>query len=115
MQCRQAALRNLTLGRWISDLGRSPRLLQANLHHIFNASVVLELGQLLSVHLNEEDATEVTYAIQTLDSDTIGNGDYAKDCAKVLLDLVSVRRKIGEHNSIGLSRPTEVSGFYCDN
>lgn len=97
--CSDAARRNLRLGRWILELGRSPRLRQANLHHVFNASVVLELNQLLFEELQEADATEVAFATKLLDTDVVGNSDYARDCAKVLSDLTSLRCKLRNDNT----------------
>lgn len=96
--CCHAARRNFRLCRSLLDLGRSTRLLHANLHNLFNAALILQLNTLLFDVAVDVDLADVAFATSVLESDISGNSDYATDCAKVLSDLRSLTSRIrGDH------------------
>lgn len=86
-ECSDTARRNLRLGRWIRDISPSHKLLLPDLHHIFNAAIVLMLHQIVFVNLRTNDVSDITFAIDSFDREAGTGSNYGKDCAKVLQDL----------------------------
>jgi len=85
--CSDAARRNLRLGRlmWL----HSPRqkLLLFDLHHIFNAAIVLTMHQMVFVNLRTQDLDSVGWATEVFEKEAETGSEYAKDCARVLQDF----------------------------
>lgn len=103
-QCSGAAYLNMILGR---HLKRDKRLLQADLHFIFNAAVILLINRVLINVLQrqaeleasssvekkppEQDRlSEIQFALDVFESEARTGTDYPKDCYKVLRDLSSL-------------------------
>jgi hypothetical protein len=84
--CSEAAQNNMQLSQWVIGLHSSKRLLQAGLHFLFNATIVLLLKQLLHGHGVAPD-TETAFAIGVFDEESKSGSNYAIDCCKVLQDL----------------------------
>ncbi|WYZ41135.1 hypothetical protein EsH8_V_000030 [Colletotrichum jinshuiense] len=89
--CSEAAHRNLYFARWLLSLGGSRKLLQAGLHYVFNAAIILMLEELLVPYLAPSDsAADVNFAISVFQEEAKTGSNYAHDCATVLQDLGSL-------------------------
>jgi hypothetical protein len=104
----------LNLGKHISRLGRSPRLLHASLHNVFNAAVILQLHQLLVDSQDKADESGISFAIAAFESEARNGNIYAEDCTRVLLDLNLLVQKLrsqalfgGQHVETS-NHPTEL-------
>ncbi|KAK4187735.1 hypothetical protein QBC35DRAFT_434461 [Podospora australis] len=87
-RCTEAATRNIRLG-WLMRL-YSPyrKLMVADLHHIFNATVVLLMHQMVFVNQTTQFRTDVNWAInQVFEVEAATGCEYAMDCLAVLKDL----------------------------
>ncbi|KAH7027943.1 uncharacterized protein B0I36DRAFT_365071 [Microdochium trichocladiopsis] len=86
--CIATARSNIKLGRWVRELSGSKKLLSQDLHHIFNAAIVLLLNQLLDDNLDAQDSLDILFVINVFKDESYGERrDYPKDCARVLEDL----------------------------
>ncbi|KAK2058768.1 fungal-specific transcription factor domain-containing protein [Colletotrichum caudatum] len=95
--CSEAAHRNLYLARWLLSLtGSSRKLLQAGLHYVFNAAIVLMLEDLLSPHLisPSTESDDVKFAIGVFEEEAKTGSHYGHDCATVLQDLKSLVQRL---------------------
>jgi hypothetical protein len=88
--CTEAALDNILLAQ---RLCRVRKLLQAGLHFVFNAGVILLLEQILknlSDHKMAAPSThtpEIEFTMRTFESESRTGTNYPRDCFKVLHDL----------------------------
>jgi hypothetical protein len=91
--CSEAAQRNLLLAK---RLRSKRKLLQAGLHFVFNAAVILILDQILHSSSTAPTATplsttvytlEIDFAMRTFDEESRTGTNYPRDCYKVLQDL----------------------------
>jgi hypothetical protein len=91
--CSEAAQRNLVLAQ---QLRSTRKLLQAGLHFVFNAAVILILDQILRSSDNGTTptllntavyASEIDFAMRTFDEESRTGTNYPRDCYKVLQDL----------------------------
>ena len=94
VECSAAARRNLTLGQYMSGLGRFPRLLHGGLHNVFNAAVVLQLHQLLYDAQDKGDESGISFAIAAFENEARNGNMYAEDCTRVLRDLNLLVQKL---------------------
>ncbi|GKT59882.1 fungal specific transcription factor domain-containing protein [Colletotrichum tofieldiae] len=95
--CSEAAHRNLYFARWLLSLnGGSRKLLQAGLHYVFNAAIVLMLEDLLVPNLvsSSADSDDVSFAIGVFEEEAKTGSNYGHDCAAVLLDLKSLVQRL---------------------
>lgn len=83
--CSKAALRNIHLAQWVMQLYNSRRLLQAGLHFVFNAAVILLLNCVLRNNMEASD--EVAFAIDVFARQSRTGTNYERDCLQVLKDL----------------------------
>lgn len=83
--CSKAALRNIHLAQWVMQLYNSRRLLQAGLHFVFNAAVMLLLNRVLRNNLEASD--EIAFAIDVFARQSRTGTNYERDCLQVLKDL----------------------------
>ncbi|KAH7066231.1 hypothetical protein BKA63DRAFT_426504 [Paraphoma chrysanthemicola] len=92
--CSAAAYRNLLWAQQISLSGR--RLLQAGLHFVFNAAVVLLLDRILEaisrtllgdVSSDDPHTSSINFAIRIFEEEARTGTNYPRDCFKVLQDL----------------------------
>ncbi|KAF1916576.1 hypothetical protein BDU57DRAFT_450222 [Ampelomyces quisqualis] len=100
--CSAAAHRNLLLAERLMRSGR--KLLQAGLHFVFNAAVVLllkrltrstlkatlerpELRSTLTIQFEEEIESSVHFAIAVFEEEARTGTNYQRDCCKILQDL----------------------------
>ncbi|KAJ0119830.1 fungal specific transcription factor domain-containing protein [Diaporthe amygdali] len=115
-ECANAARRNLRLGRHIlmrCNPGEKPpgKPIMMDLHHIFNAAVIMLLYQMVFTSFHSGDAPALRTAIQTFEREAqteclsktnrnsnIGKGSrptgYASDCLGVLKDLTELVDRI---------------------
>lgn len=98
--CSAAAHRNLSLAR---RLWSSRKFLQAGLHFVFNAAVILLLDRIVHgtqahlvglghaipmQHIEEElHASEIQFAIHVFEQESRTGTNYPRDCCRVLQDL----------------------------
>ncbi|KAI4617082.1 uncharacterized protein J4E87_008596 [Alternaria ethzedia] len=91
--CPEAAQRNLLLAK---RLRSTRKLLQAGLHFVFNAAVILILDQILHSSSTAPTATalntpvytlEIDFAMRTFEEESRTGTNYPRDCYKVLQDL----------------------------
>ncbi|ROV89707.1 hypothetical protein VMCG_10341 [Cytospora schulzeri] len=109
LQCRDAARRNLRLGRhiskrcnWGDDI--PGKLTMPDLHHIFNAAVVLLLHHMVFIEVRTSDSDGIRFAMDVFKEEAkteclSGGGGaiatgYASDCLGVLNDLAALVARI---------------------
>lgn len=125
MRCSAAARRNLWLGRHLNELcslvpspsgvSSPSKLVMLDLHHIFNATVVLLLHQMVFSNVVNTDTFGIAVARQIFETEArtecLGSGvtGYASDCVGVLNDLAALvahirplRFKGSEHVNTGV-------------
>lgn len=84
--CSSAAHYNICLAQWVVQLYNSRRLLQAGLHFVFNAAVILLLNRVLRAYAGAVDA-EINFALELFESEARIGSNYQRDCYQVLKDL----------------------------
>jgi hypothetical protein len=91
--CSDAAHRNLVLAQ---RLGPTRKLLQAGLHFVFNAAVILLLNQILSSSNSHKAptppntdiyASAIQFALRIFEEASRTGTNYPRDCRRVLQDL----------------------------
>ena len=89
--CTEAAHCNLILAQ---RLRCTRKLLQAGLHFVFNAAVILLLQRILNyaggdkkVNPTETTTPEIDFAMRTFEDESRTGTNYPRDCFKVLQDL----------------------------
>lgn len=93
--CIATARDNIKLGRWVRDLSMTKKLLSQDLHHLFNAAIVLLLNQLLDDNLEMKDSLDINFVIDVFKEESNGERrDYPKDCARVLEDLKALIQRL---------------------
>jgi hypothetical protein len=85
--CADAARENIKLARWVLKINPYGKLLQAGLHFVFNAAIILLLQDLGSLDVAPSDKGNVSFAISVFEEESKTGSNYAKDCTKVLQDL----------------------------
>ncbi|KAL2017426.1 hypothetical protein VTK56DRAFT_2082 [Thermocarpiscus australiensis] len=85
--CSDAARRNLRLGRLMRLHSPRHKLLLPDLHHIFNATVILTMHMIVFVNLRTQDLEDISWATEVFEGEAETGSEYAKDCARVLRDL----------------------------
>lgn len=99
--CASTAHRNLLLAQRITESSR--KLLQAGLHFVFNAAVILLLNRIMSMQglgfdhtmgqnsptatTHEQLESGIHFALQTFQNEARTGANYPRDCYKVLQDL----------------------------
>lgn len=124
-RCSAAARRNLWLGRYVNELcngeagpsgaSNPGKLVMLDLHHIFNAAVVLLLHQMVFTNVVNTDSFGIKRARQIFETEARteclagGLTGYASDCVGVLNDLAAlvahirpVRFKGSDHVNTGV-------------
>ncbi|KAK3381097.1 hypothetical protein B0H63DRAFT_474897 [Podospora didyma] len=91
--CSKAARSNLKLACWIRVISPKQKLLLADLHHIFNAALVLLLHQIGFSNMRTMDSRLIDFAITVFEKEAgTGNGN-SIECIRILKDMrVLVRR-----------------------
>ena len=92
--CSDAARRNLRLGRWLCGISPAGKLLLPDLHHVFNAAIVLMLHHIVFLNLRTGDVADIAFAIECFEREAETGSKYGKDCAKVLQDLWALVRRL---------------------
>ncbi|GKT52345.1 putative transcriptional regulatory protein [Colletotrichum spaethianum] len=106
--CSEAAHRNLYFARWLLSLnGGARKLLQAGLHYVFNAAIVLMLEDLLvpNRHSSSAHSDDVNFAIGVFEEEAKTGSNYGHDCATVLQDLKSLVQRLRLDGQGGPSTP----------
>jgi hypothetical protein len=102
LACLAAAERNLRLSQHVLRLNR--RMLQAGLHFLFNAALILLLKRMmnsaaitgpdtsnvrgtLSATVDERSQTSIQFAIHVFEEEAKTGTHYPRDCCKILSDL----------------------------
>lgn len=85
--CSDAARCNLRLGRLMRLHSPRQKLLMPDLHHIFNAAIVLMMHQIIFVNLRTQDLDDVGWAIEVFEAEAETGSEYGKDCTRVLRDF----------------------------
>jgi hypothetical protein len=106
--CASAAHRNLLLAQQLTISGR--KLLQAGLHFVFNAAVVLLLKRLMRspVAIESEESNvrnssaasvendveaSIQFAVSSFEEEAKTGTNYPRDCCKILQDLNALTRR----------------------
>lgn len=115
--CSKAAHRNIHLAQWVMQLYHTRRLLQAGLHFVFNAAVILLLNRVLRNDL--EASKEIDFAIDIFARQSRIGTNYERDCLQVLKDLkILIDRFLAGSYSTQKSYPSGPadvsSGFFHD-
>ncbi|KAJ4298271.1 hypothetical protein N0V90_006171 [Kalmusia sp. IMI 367209] len=106
--CTKAAHRNIRLAQWVMQLYNTRRLLQAGLHFVFNAAVILLLDRVLHNHLAASD--EINFAIDLFTQQSRTGTNYERDCLQVLKDLkVLIDRFLAGSYSVQQTYPSDAS------
>ncbi|OIW25360.1 hypothetical protein CONLIGDRAFT_673457 [Coniochaeta ligniaria NRRL 30616] len=92
--CSDVARRNLRLGRWLGGISPAGKLLLPDLHHIFNAAIILMLHHIVFINLRTKDVVDVAFAIECFEKEAGTGSKYGKDCAKVLQDLWALVQRL---------------------
>jgi hypothetical protein len=92
--CSDVARRNLRLGRWLTGISPAGKLLLPDLHHIFNAAIILMLHHIVFINLRTKDVVDIAFAIECFENEANTGSDYGKDCAKVLQDLWALVQRL---------------------
>ncbi|KAL6704439.1 hypothetical protein ACN47E_008183 [Coniothyrium glycines] len=104
--CADAALQNLVLAQ---RLKLKRKLLQAGLHFVFNAAVILLLHRIIrsnrgshtspldghadspmSPMADQQNMPEIQFAIDAFEQESVSGTNYTKDCFEVLRDLKAI-------------------------
>lgn len=110
--CTEAAHRNIALARRLCAVRK---LLQAGLHFVFNAGVVILLEQILKFSEGHKTTIpnvhtpEIEFTIRTFEEESKTGTNYPRDCFKVLQDLRALVARYLSHEH-GLAEP----GSYPD-
>ncbi|KAK0640586.1 hypothetical protein B0T16DRAFT_393026 [Cercophora newfieldiana] len=75
--------------------GQHPLLVQ-ELHHLFNAAVILMMHQIIYVHLRSKDTEAISRAIRIFEEEERTGSVYAKNCVVVLNELRRVAWRLRE-------------------
>ncbi|KAF5025755.1 hypothetical protein F66182_2088 [Fusarium sp. NRRL 66182] len=91
-RCIAAAEHNIQLARQILTINHPRKLLQAGLHFIFNAAIVLMLQELVdnlvpSSRSEEVRSFDLDFVIARFEDESRVGSNYGRDCATVLRDL----------------------------
>ncbi|KAK6698553.1 hypothetical protein SNK03_011320 [Fusarium graminearum] len=91
-RCIASAEHNIRLARQILIVNRPRKLLQAGLHFIFNAAIVLMLQQLVedlcpSSRTEKARSLDLDFVIGRFEDESRVGSNYGRDCATVLRDL----------------------------
>lgn len=106
--CSKAAHRNIHLAQWVQQLYNTRRLLQAGLHFVFNAAVILLLNRVLRNSLEASD--EIDFAIDIFHRQSRTGTNYERDCLQVLKDLkVLIDRFLAGLPSLQQNYPNDLS------
>ncbi|SPQ23514.1 350fac74-ea02-4724-bed3-172135972bed [Thermothielavioides terrestris] len=92
--CSDAARCNLRLGRLMRLHSPRKKLLLPDLHHIFNAAIVLMMHQIVFVNLRTQDLDDIEFASEVFDAEAETGSEYGKDCARVLRDMKSLAHQL---------------------
>lgn len=116
-QCSETARQNLSLGRWIRRISPRQKFLHHEAHSIFNAAIILLLYQMAFPNrLDENNTSEIGFAIEVFEQDAQMGNNFAIDCARVLQDLSFLvqahheqgARQRGLQNTQDISETTEM-------
>lgn len=66
------------------------KLLVADLHHIFNAAIILLMYRISFVNARTKDPVYLNFAKEVFEEETKSGSEYAKDCLAVLVDMDSM-------------------------
>ncbi|KAI0575899.1 Fungal specific transcription factor domain-containing protein [Pyrenophora tritici-repentis] len=113
--CLEAAHGNLVLAE---RLRCKRKLLQAGLHFVFNAAVILFLEQILSASRSHPTppspdiathGTKLEFAIRTFADESKTGTNYPRDCFKILQDLKALVHRYLSHSQVNLLHGSNAS------
>ena len=84
--CSDAARRNLRLRRLMRLHSPRQKLLLPDLHHIFNAAIVLIMHMVVFVNLRTQDLDDVGWALEVFEGEA-ETREYGRDCLRILHDF----------------------------
>jgi hypothetical protein len=93
-RCGDAARCNLRIAAKIYRISPGGKLLHADLHHIFNAAIMLMLHQIAFVNLRTLDVNDIGFAIDAFQREADTGSSYGIDCLKVLRDLQALTQAL---------------------
>ncbi|KAK3998212.1 hypothetical protein QBC44DRAFT_1029 [Cladorrhinum sp. PSN332] len=82
--CTRAAQRNLRLGWLVQQKSPGNRLLISDLHHIFNAALILIMHQIVASNFRLAYSSEVDWAYELFVREASMGSPFAEDCMGVL-------------------------------
>lgn len=94
-KCSNSARTNIMLARHLrgGDNGTQTLLVQ-ELHHLFNAAVILMMNQLGFLNRRTKDTSGIEFAIRVFHTESEKGSAYAIDCLQVLVDLWQLVAKL---------------------
>lgn len=96
-ECSESARVNLWLAKRVRMLlSPKEKLLIQELHHVFNAAIILMMHHIVFLNLRTNDPELIDFAISVFNTEALTGSDYAIDCAKVLPDLRELAKKLRE-------------------
>ena len=66
------------------------KLLVADLHHIFNAAIILLMYRISFVNARTRDSVYLNFAKEVFEDEAKSGSEYGKDCLAVLVDMDSM-------------------------
>ncbi|KAF1961835.1 hypothetical protein CC80DRAFT_543204 [Byssothecium circinans] len=87
--CSSAAHSNICIAQWVNHLYKHRRVLQASLHIVFNAAIILMLNRILRAYADAVES-EIEFAINLFAQESRTGSNYQKDCLQVLRDLNTI-------------------------
>lgn len=89
--CSEAARYNSVLGRHIYDnLSPDRKLIMPDLHHIFNAAVILLLKRMVFLNIETTVSQGIDFARKIFEKEAEYGDIYGRDCFGVLNDLTAL-------------------------
>ncbi|KAK0707929.1 hypothetical protein B0H67DRAFT_588925 [Lasiosphaeris hirsuta] len=96
-ECSESARVNLWLAKRVRMLlSPKEKLLIQELHHVFNAAIILMMHHIVFLNLRTNDPELIDFAISVFNTEASTGSDYAIDCARVLPDLRELAKKLRE-------------------
>ena len=78
---------NVRLAREVQKMSPGGKLMLQDLHHLFNAAIIITLHQIVFCHLRTYDTDDVAFALHVFQTEKETGSNYGDDCWRILKDL----------------------------